>query len=148
MLSARSAQDPRQQLPVAPRPAVLTGGADQVVRRVFVEQRDIGHEARSGEDSFEQVVTQQGVLRHRPVHRRVEGIDVVDPLAGEAALLEEVLVDVGDGRRVGIDAGRSAEDALERRTLVLRWQRRRDPWLEQAVAVCHPSGPTVEARAD
>ena len=99
------AQDPRQELPVAARPAVLAGGRDEVVRRELVEQLHVGHEAGPGEHALEQVVAEHRVLGHPVDHRRAERVDVVDPLAGEAALAEQVLVDVRDGGGVRVDAG-------------------------------------------
>ena len=45
----------------------------------------------------------------RSVERPLERVDVVDALADERAFAEQVLVDVGDGARVGIDAGFAAE---------------------------------------
>ena len=143
---AGPAKDPGQELPVAPRPAVLAGRRDQVVRRELVEELDVGHQPGPGEDALEQVVAQERVLGYPVRHRRAEGVEVVDPLAGEAPLAEQVLVDVGDGGRVRVDPGRSGEDPLEDRCLVLGRQRRGDPWLEHAVALGHPAGPRIEGR--
>ena len=95
---AGPAKDPGQKLPVAARPAVLTDNRDQVVRGVFVEELDVGHEPCPGKDAFEKVVAQERVLGHAVCHRGAECVEVVDPLAGEAPLPEQVLVDVRDGR--------------------------------------------------
>ena len=67
---AGPAKDPGQELPVAPRPAVLAGRRDQVVRREFIEELDIGHQPGPGEDALEQVVAQERVLGYPVRHRR------------------------------------------------------------------------------
>ena len=94
---------------------MLAGGGHEVVGRELVEQLDVGDQAGPGEDALEQVVAEQRVLGHAVGQRRLERVDVVDPLAGEAALAEQVLVDVGDGDGVRVDAGRAGEDPLEDR---------------------------------
>ena len=76
---------------------MLAGRGHQVVRRELVEQFHIGDQPRAGEDAFEQVVAQERVLRDQIRHGLIEHVQVVDPLAGVAALAEEVLVDVGNG---------------------------------------------------
>ena len=106
--------DPGQELPVAARPAMLALGGDVVAGRELLDDLDVGREARAGEDAFEEIVAEQGVLRHAPGERRLEGIDVVDALAGVGALAEQVLVDVGDRRRIGVDAAGTGEDTLDR----------------------------------
>ena len=125
----RPAEDPWQQLPVAARPAVLARRRDQVVRRELVEQLHVGHQAGAGEHTLEQVVAQERVLGHPVRHRGPEGVDVVDPLAREAPLAEQVLVHVRDSGRVGVDAGRARVASLVDRGILLRGQRRGDPRL-------------------
>ena len=103
-------------------------------------------EPRAGERALEQVVAQQRVLRHPAGHRRVERVDVVDALAGEGSFREQVLVDVGDGGGVRIDARRAGERPLEDRGLMFRGEGRRDARLEHAVAVRDPPGSRIEGR--
>jgi hypothetical protein len=50
-------------------------------------------------------VAEDPVLGKAAVERLLEGIDIVDPFADERALPEPVLVHIGDGVGVGIDAG-------------------------------------------
>ena len=134
--------DPGQELPVPACPAVLPRRRHQVAGRKLVEELDVGHQAGAREDALEQVVAEEGVLGHAIRHRRLEGVDVVDSFAGEAALPEEVLIDVRHGRGVGVDAGRPRED------LAGRARRRapsasvgRDAGLQHAVAVGSPGRP-------
>ena len=79
-------------------------GKRQVVQRVVVHDVDVGAEARSGVEAFEQVVAEERVLGHASFQRPGERVDVVDPLADEAALVKDVLIDVGDRARVRVDA--------------------------------------------
>ena len=102
---ARPTQDPRQQLPIPARPAMLAGRSLEVVGRELVEQLDVGHEARPGERALEQVMAEHRVLGHTASQRCLEGVDVVDALARVTSLAEQVLVDVRNGRGVRIDPG-------------------------------------------
>ena len=98
---------------------MLAQRRDVVARREVLDHLDVGGQAGAREDAFEQVVAEQRAFRHAPGQRRLEGIDVVDALAGERAFAEQVLVDVGYRRGVRIDAGGAGEHALERRGLEL-----------------------------
>ncbi|HEY8817239.1 MAG TPA: hypothetical protein VIM25_00260, partial [Candidatus Limnocylindrales bacterium] len=91
-------------------------------------------------------MAQERVLWNPVRHRRAERVEVVDPLASEAPLPKQVLVDVGDGGCIWVDPGRSGEDPLEDRCPVLGRERRGDPWLQHAVALGHPAGPRIEGR--
>ena len=137
-------EDPRQELPVAACPTLLARRRDEVVRRELVEELDIGHQAGTGEDTLEQVVAQQRVLRHAIFHGGLERVEVVDPLAGEASFLEQVLVHVGDCRGIRVDPRRTGEDPLEDRSTLLGRKRRGDPRLQHAVALDHPTCRRVE----
>ena len=72
------------------------------------------HSAGARERALEQVVAEQRVLGHAAGERRLERVDVVDALADVAALVEEVLIDVGHGGRVRIEADVAGEDLRER----------------------------------
>ena len=82
--------------------------------------------------ALEQVVAEDRVF-WKNAAAVLEGVDVVDALADEGALVEKVLVEVGDDPRVGIDAGGARGEAAEPRPLGAR-QAHRHPRLENAVA--------------
>ena len=65
-------------------------------------------------------MAEDAVLREAPGERALERVDVVDALADERAFAEQVLVDVGDGARVGIDARLAGEQPREARAAA-RW---------------------------
>ena len=113
------AEYPGQQLPVAACPAILANRRDQVARREFIEEFYVGHQPGASENALEEVVAQQSVLGHPICHRGTECVDVVDPLAGIAPLLEQVLIDVGDRGRIRVDPGRPGVDSLEDRSSTL-----------------------------
>ncbi len=92
---------------------MLAAGLDLVRGWLFVEQLDIGSERRSREQALEQVVAEQAILGHSLRERRDEGVDIVDALADERTFAEQILVHVGYGRRIRIDARRPGGDRRE-----------------------------------
>ena len=96
--------EPGQELPVAPDPAVLAQGEAEVPGRIVVVHHDVGDQPGAGVVALDQVVREQRVLGEAPAGRQLERRHVVDPLAGEAPLAVQVLVDVGDRGGVGIHA--------------------------------------------
>jgi hypothetical protein len=52
--------------------------------------------SRRARSALEQVVAEQRALGHAPGERRLEGVDVVDALAGVGPFAEQILVHVGD----------------------------------------------------
>ena len=97
-------------MPVAADPPLLPLQRCQVARRILVEDLDVGHESRARVRAFDQVVTQQGILREAIASRALEGGDIINPLAGVRALAEEILIHIGHRRRVGIHAGVAGKD--------------------------------------
>ena len=114
---------------------MLAFAGDVVARGEFLDDLDIRGKTRAGEDPFKQVMAEQRILRHPARERCLEGIDVVDPLAGIRPLTEEVLIDVGDGGCVRIDTAGAGKDSLIKRTLAADRQRGRYPGLEDGVTV-------------
>ena len=141
-----AAEDPRQQLPVAARPAMLSGRRHAVVRGRVLEQLDVGDEPRAGEEALEEVVAQHGVVGDASGQDGLERVHVVDALAGVGALAEQVLVDIRRGAGVRVDPRRAGRDPLEERALAAR-QRRRDPRLEHGMALHHAPGDGIDPRA-
>ena len=138
------AEYPGQQLPVAASPAVLTRGGHVVARREFLDDFDVGDQSGPGEGALEEVVAEKCSLGHAIGERRLEGIDVIDAFAGIGAQPEEILVHVGDGGRIRIDAARAGEHALKERAFAARRQRRRDPRLQHRVALEHLTARRIE----
>jgi hypothetical protein len=106
-----------------------------VARGKFLEELDVGDQSGPREQPLEEVVTEEGALRHPPGQRLLERVDVVDPLPGIRALAEKILVDVGHCRGVRIDAGGAGEHAPEERGLAIGGQGGGDPWLKDSVSL-------------
>ena len=117
-------EDPRQQLPVSPCPPVLARDRVAVLGRELLEELEIGDESRPRKDALEEVMAEQRVLGDPTGQRGGEGVHVIDALAGVGALAEQILVDVRDGGRVRIDAGRTGEHPLKQRSFAIRWHGR------------------------
>ena len=130
---------PGQQLPVAARPAVLAGGGHGVGARVLLDHLDVGDQTGTQVVALQQIMAEHGVVGDSPVQLAEGDIDVVDPLAGERALAEEILVHVGHGEGIGIEAARGGVHPLQHRAVLDTRQRRADPRLEDAVATADPA---------
>src|SRR6185295_16288473 len=81
----------------------------EVAGRIILVQLHVAEQPRTGVASLQQVMTKNPVFGEAPLEGLFERLDVIDPLADERAFLEEVLVDVGDGARIGIDTGLAPE---------------------------------------
>jgi hypothetical protein len=124
---------------------MLPRGIGQVGRRIVVDQIDVGDQAGASEEPLEQIVAEQRVRRNPVRKRSVERVDVVDSLADVAPLVKEVLIDVRDRGRVGIDADVAREDLREGRP-VRADDADADAGLEHAVALGDALQRLVEAR--
>jgi hypothetical protein len=114
-------------------------------RWIVVDHLDIRDEGRAGIKPLEQVVRQQRVLRHAPLERFGERVDVVEALPGKNAFVEEILVHVGYGGRVRVHAGVPRIGAGEERPGGAR-HRNAHPRLQNPVALCDPADARVDAR--
>ena len=110
-------QDPGQQLPIAARPAVVAQGGDVVAGGELLDHLDVGGETGAREHALEQIVAQQRRIRNTAGERGLKGVDLVDALAGIGAFAEHILVHVGHGGGIRVDAAHAGEDALEQRAL-------------------------------
>ena len=140
-------EQPEQDLPVAADPAVLPARVREHARRILVDQLDVRDERDARVQSLEQVVRQQRVLRHGVLERGHERVDVVEALAGEDAFAEQILVGVGHGGRVGIDAGVPGVEPREQRAGRAR-EGDADARLQDAVALGDAADRRVERRRD
>ncbi len=131
----RQAKDPGEELPVAPRPSVAPHGGEIVAIREILHDFHIRGQARTREDAFEQVVAEQRRVRGSSAQGRFKGVDLVDALAGEGSLAEQILVDVGDRRRIRVDAADAGKHPAEQRARAPGRQGRRDARLQDAIAL-------------
>ena len=139
-------EQPQQNLPVAADPAMLTSRVREHARRVVVDDFDVGDQRGARVQSLEQVVREQCVFGHAAVERRRERVDVVQALAGEDAFLEQILIDVGDGGGVRVDAGVPGIRPREQRPGGAG-HRHADAGLEDAIALGDAAQARVEPRS-
>ena len=109
-LVGHAREEPLSNLPVAAHPAMLAAGVGAVVGGVVVDDFDVGGQAGAGVGAFDEVMAEQGIAGEALFEHGVEGRDFVDAFAGEAAFGVEVLIDVGDGARVDVEAGLAGVD--------------------------------------
>ena len=117
-----------------------------VTRGILVHEFDVRRQPGPSEDSFEQVVAQQGVFGNSARERRLERVDIVNALADIRPLAAQVLVHVGYGGRIRVDAAGAGNEALVARAVVTKRQRRRDSWLQHRVTLDDSPAVLVKAR--
>ena len=117
----------------------MAHGRDIVAGRKFLDHLDIAGQPGARKDAFEQIMAEQGRVRHPPGQRRLESIDIVNALACERAFVEQVLIDVRDRRRVGIDAALGGKYPLEQRAALAHRQGGGDARLQDAIARHDPA---------
>ena len=71
---------------------------------MLFDEVDIGHQCRTRIPAFQQVVAEDEILRKASVDGLAKRVHVVDALADERAFPENILVDIRDLARVGVDA--------------------------------------------
>ena len=128
------------KLPVAARPAVVARGGDVVAggnssTTSISEARPARANMPSNRSWLSSVA-----LRHPAGERGLERIDIVDALAGVGAFAEQILVNVGHGGSVGIDAAHAGEHALEQRAFTADRQRGRDARLQHGISFDDAAG--------
>jgi hypothetical protein len=84
---------------------VLPQGGDVVAGGKILDHLDVRDQTSAGKGSLEQIMAEHGVVRHPPRQRPGKGIDIIDALAGVRSLVEQVLIDIRNCRRIGIDPG-------------------------------------------
>ena len=67
-------------------------------------------------------------------------------LADVGTFAEKILINVGDRRSIWVDAGRPRGDPLEKRTLAIGREGRRDARLKQGIALNDPADTRVKPR--
>ena len=99
---------PANQLPIAAYPAVAARHVGAVARGRVLEQLHLAEQTGACVAALEQVVAQDAVLGHAVAQRAFENIDIVDAFADKRAFAEQVLIDIGDRPRIGVDASLAA----------------------------------------
>src|ERR1700738_841378 len=98
-------EDPAQNLPVAAHPTMIAAVVSAEVTGIVVNEFDVGDQSGARVRPFDEVVTQQVVLRKAVFEGLAQNIHFVDALAGKTPFTEQILVDVGDGAGIDIESG-------------------------------------------
>ena len=91
---------------------MLALASNVVAGREFLDELNVRGEAGARKNSLEEIMAEQSIFGDTASESCLEGIDVVDALAGLGSLTEEVLIDVRDGRGIGIDTAGAGKDPL------------------------------------
>ena len=132
---ASTPENPRKQLPISARPPMLPGGRGFVMRREVIEKLGVCRQSGPRENALEKIVAKQGVVSYLAHESFFERVDVVDSFAGVRTLAEQILVNVGSGGCVRVNAARPGKHFLEKRTFSLRRQGGSNARLDNSVPV-------------
>src|SRR5688572_7522298 len=141
--SRNPGREPPHQLPVATDPAVFSPRIAEVVSGIVVVEGNVGGEPGARITAFDQIVREQHVRWKSAVRRALEGVDVVNPLAGETAFAVKILVHIRDCSRIRIDAGVTRVNGGEPRAMRAR-QRHANSRLQNSVAARHAAGARID----
>ncbi len=132
-------QQKGQKLPVAAGPAVHPRGGHVGMKRRVFNQRDVGHCGAARNRAFQQVVAEHAVVRQPASQHRLQRLHVEQALAGVGAFAEQVLIDIGTGGAVDVDAALPGKQPVKQCDLARGGQRRDHARLQDAVAAGHPA---------
>ena len=82
---------------------MLSRRGDGIAGGKLLHHLDVGREPGAREDTLQEIVAEDGILRNLSLQSGLEAVDIVDSLAAIGTLPEQVLVDVGRGERIGIE---------------------------------------------
>ncbi len=89
-------------------------------------------------------MAQDCILGNTPVECSFEHINIVDSFSTVGSFFEEILIHVGDDKRVRIHATRSGEDPLKQRTCTTSWQCWSYSWLKHSIPFGHTTGSLID----
>ena len=78
-------------------------------------------------------MAEHAVVRDAPLEGCLERIDLIDTLAGEGPLAQQILIKIRGGGRIGVYPAGCREQALEEGALPAHRQGRRDTGLKDAI---------------
>ena len=123
---------PLRNLPIPANPTMPAAHIRAVAGGVFLVQLHIAQQPGPGVTPFQKIVAEDPVVGETPAQRPFECINLIDALADERAFTEQVLVNIGNGASIRIDAELTGAHARIPRP-VRAGQAHRHPWLKNAV---------------
>ncbi|MCY1371698.1 hypothetical protein D9M69_588530 [compost metagenome] len=91
----------------------MTRHVDIVAGRIIFNDFDITDQRCAGIAAFEQVVAEKRVLWNAIFQRNFKGVDIVKTLTGEGAFTQKILIGIGNGKDIRINAAIDRENALQ-----------------------------------
>ena len=128
--------EPGDNLPVATGPAVMAFGIVDIVGGVVVEEFDIVDESATDMAAFEKVVAEDEVVGEGAFEDLLEYFQVVDTLAAERSLVEDILIELETGSGIDVKTAKTGEE-LSVTTLVSNLDINVDAGLHDAVATVY-----------
>ena len=137
------AAQPWRELPVTTHPAVQSPARGEIAHRIVVEHLDVRHQSGARKRTLDEIVAEQRVHGKPSLDRTLEHRNLVDALAGERPLAEEILIDIGYRGRIRIKSGMPGKDGGVPRS-IRTGERHAYARLENAVAPHHATHGFVE----
>src|SRR6202012_1728977 len=106
-------EEPLYDLPITPNPAMVAAPVRRVMRRIVLDDFDIGRQSRAGISAFDQVVAEQRIAWKAPVEHRIKRCDLIDAFAGKDTFAVKILIGVGNCARVDIETGLPGVDGSQ-----------------------------------
>src|SRR5208283_3631116 len=141
-------KNPWKQLPIAACPPMLPGCCNIITRRKFLNNLDIGDQPGPGENSLQEIVAQNGVIGYTSIEGGFEYVHVVNSFSAVGTFSEEILIHIGNNKRVRINPARSGEDVLKIRACVTRRQCGSHSRLKHGIALDHTAGSRINLGTD
>ena len=116
------------------------------MRRRGFDQGHVAHAGAARDAAFQQVMAEHLVLRQAPGQHGLQSAHVQQALAGEAAFIEQVLVDLGGHCVVRVTAAGTGKEAVKAGGLRRARPGRDDARLQDAVAGHHAAKLRIHAR--
>src|SRR5664279_2983147 len=95
---------------------MLARRCDGVAGGKFLNHLDVGDEAGPRKYAFQQIVAEDRTFRNLSLQRGRYSVDFVDSFAAIGTLFEQILVNVGDCERIGVEPIWARKGALEQRS--------------------------------
>src|SRR5437764_8813448 len=109
-------QQPSSDLPVAAQPAMFATVVRAVMRRIIFDYFDISDQPRASVSAFDQVVTEQRILREAMLEYALHHWNFVNPFTRENPFAVQILVNIRDRMGVNIHSGLTGINIRQPRT--------------------------------
>ena len=117
------------------------------MKRGIFDHRDIGHRSAAHQGSLQQVMAEHLAIGQATGQNGMHGLNMQQALAGEGTLAEQVLIDFGGRRAVGVYPALPGEKPVIEREIPGHRQRRDHAGLQNAVTADHVAPAGIQNRA-